>query len=350
MVMRSAISRLAVLAALLVVGDSALARSSFSGGTVSDLNQLRYGADAYLADYGMFPTTDAASTWGQKLVTGRYISDYKGWKTQGSNPPDRWGRPMSMHFDPASNSVFFRSVGDNGIDDGGLLDDISSNTGVNPGYYWKSGWPTVRPIAVGVALLICALSVTGVLRRQCFVPMFFCVIPIVVGASALLISSLLVPNARSAYQHAEQPWARPIYLCGLVSWVIGVVGNGWTVVSWTLRQHRRQRLPANLRCESCGYELTGLPTLRCPECGESPRVDTSTVDALAEVVFIVQPDSEGGYSASAIGPSIHTQAESLSALVEHARDAVACHFADALERPKRIRLIHGDEQTVVDVK
>lgn len=350
MVTRSTFCRLAALYALLFAGDSALARSSFTLGTVSDLNQLRYGAEAYLADYGTFPTTDAASTWGQKLVAGRYIADYAGWQSPGSNPPDRWGRPISMHFDAATGSVFFRSVGDNGIDDGGLLDDISSNTGVNPGYYRKSGWPAVRPVAVGVALLIGALTVTGVLRRQWFVPLFFCVIPVVVGASAFLISSLLVPNSRSAYQHAEQPWARPIYLCGLVSWVIGVAGNGWTVVSWTLRQHRRQRLRANLRCESCGYELTGLPALRCPECGESPSVDPSAVDALTEVVFVVQPDPEGGYCASAIGPSIHTQAESLNALAEHARDAVACHFADALERPKRIRLIHGDGQTVVDVK
>jgi len=44
--------------------------------------------------------------------------------------------------------------------------------------------------------------------------------------------------------------------------------------------------------------------------------------------------------ASALGPSIHTQGETLEELREMVRDAVQCHYGDsqAGEKPKMIRL------------
>jgi len=55
-----------------------------------------------------------------------------------------------------------------------------------------------------------------------------------------------------------------------------------------------------------------------------------------ELIFIVEEDSEGGYRAKAVGPSIHTQAESIEELHAMVRDAVACHFDGP--PPKMIRL------------
>jgi len=57
-----------------------------------------------------------------------------------------------------------------------------------------------------------------------------------------------------------------------------------------------------------------------------------------EIVFLVEEDSEGGYTARALGESIFTQADDLSALRESIRDAVQCHFPDLEDRPRTVRL------------
>ena len=56
-----------------------------------------------------------------------------------------------------------------------------------------------------------------------------------------------------------------------------------------------------------------------------------------EVIFVVEEAPEGGYTARALGPSIFTEADTLTELHMQVRDAVLCHFEDA-ERPKMIRL------------
>lgn len=56
-----------------------------------------------------------------------------------------------------------------------------------------------------------------------------------------------------------------------------------------------------------------------------------------EIIFLVEPAIEGGYTARALGESIYTEADDLDALREQLRDAVECHFENA-EKPKLIRL------------
>jgi len=58
---------------------------------------------------------------------------------------------------------------------------------------------------------------------------------------------------------------------------------------------------------------------------------------MKEIIFLVEPAPEGGYTARALGESIYTEADDLDALREQVRDAVGCHFEDA-EKPKLIRL------------
>jgi predicted RNase H-like HicB family nuclease len=60
-------------------------------------------------------------------------------------------------------------------------------------------------------------------------------------------------------------------------------------------------------------------------------------DAMTEILFLVEPDPEGGFVARAFGHSIFTQAESEAELREMVREAVQCHFEDE-ERPKLIQL------------
>ena len=58
---------------------------------------------------------------------------------------------------------------------------------------------------------------------------------------------------------------------------------------------------------------------------------------MSELLFLVEPDPDGGWTAQAVGASICTQAETIDELEAVVRDAVACHF-EAGERPKLIRL------------
>ena len=59
---------------------------------------------------------------------------------------------------------------------------------------------------------------------------------------------------------------------------------------------------------------------------------------MTEIVFLVEDDPEGGYTARALGESIFTQADDLDALRQNIMDAVRCHFPDDKERPKMVRL------------
>lgn len=59
---------------------------------------------------------------------------------------------------------------------------------------------------------------------------------------------------------------------------------------------------------------------------------------MTEIVFVVEEDPDGGYTARAIGESIFTEADKFNTLKEMVRDAVRCHFLDENTRPKTIRL------------
>ena len=56
-----------------------------------------------------------------------------------------------------------------------------------------------------------------------------------------------------------------------------------------------------------------------------------------ELIFLVEPDPKGGYTARALGESLFTEADTLDALRENIRDAVACHF-DSGKAPRVLRL------------
>ena len=56
-----------------------------------------------------------------------------------------------------------------------------------------------------------------------------------------------------------------------------------------------------------------------------------------EIIFLVEPAVEGGYTAKALGESIFTEGDDLEDLRENIRDAVDCHF-EKEAKPKLIRL------------
>ena len=59
-----------------------------------------------------------------------------------------------------------------------------------------------------------------------------------------------------------------------------------------------------------------------------------------EIVFLVEEDTDGGYTARALGESIFTEADDLKSLRTMVRDAVHCHFEKS-NRPRIIRLLKG---------
>ncbi|HZP82127.1 MAG TPA: hypothetical protein VFB21_10840 [Chthonomonadaceae bacterium] len=58
---------------------------------------------------------------------------------------------------------------------------------------------------------------------------------------------------------------------------------------------------------------------------------------MSELIFLVEEDPEGGYTARALSASIFTEADTLDELRANIREAVRCHF-DAADVPKVIRL------------
>ncbi|MEI6206571.1 MAG: hypothetical protein WCP20_07305 [Desulfuromonadales bacterium] len=64
-----------------------------------------------------------------------------------------------------------------------------------------------------------------------------------------------------------------------------------------------------------------------------------------EILFVVDEDLEGGFSARALNASIFTQAETVEELHKQVRDAVQCHF-DPSEMPKIIRLHFVREELI----
>jgi len=71
------------------------------------------------------------------------------------------------------------------------------------------------------------------------------------------------------------------------------------------------------------------------------------MNQLTEIVFLVEDDLDGGYTARALGESIFTEADDLQGLKIMVKDAVKCHFDNPEIRPKVIRLHIVKDEVVV---
>lgn len=58
-----------------------------------------------------------------------------------------------------------------------------------------------------------------------------------------------------------------------------------------------------------------------------------------EIIFeVTEDEADGGYSASALGYGIHTQADSVEEVRRNVLEAVDCYFDETMDRPGLIRL------------
>jgi len=66
-----------------------------------------------------------------------------------------------------------------------------------------------------------------------------------------------------------------------------------------------------------------------------------------EIIFMVEEDPEGGYTAKALGESIFAESDTLEELKENIKDALKCHFDKDEEIPRIIRLHIVREESFV---
>ena len=68
---------------------------------------------------------------------------------------------------------------------------------------------------------------------------------------------------------------------------------------------------------------------------------------MTEIIFEVREDeADGGYTATALGYGISTQAETVEELRAMVKDAVNCYFDESMQAPKIIRLHFVREETL----
>lgn len=64
---------------------------------------------------------------------------------------------------------------------------------------------------------------------------------------------------------------------------------------------------------------------------------------MSELVFLVEEDPEGGFTARALGESIFTQAATWTERQDRMREAVLCHFEDdAAPRILRLHFVRDE--------
>lgn len=57
-----------------------------------------------------------------------------------------------------------------------------------------------------------------------------------------------------------------------------------------------------------------------------------------EIIFIVEEDPEGGYTARSLGESIFTEGDSIDEIKVNIKDSLKCHFDKVEDIPDIIRL------------
>lgn len=59
---------------------------------------------------------------------------------------------------------------------------------------------------------------------------------------------------------------------------------------------------------------------------------------MTEIIFLVEEEADGGFTARGLGHSIFTQADTLEELRTNVLDAVRCHFVKEADAPRVVRL------------
>jgi hypothetical protein len=135
------------------MANSAVAWSSQASRTQMDVKQLAYAVDIYRDEVGKYPEPERY--WLQLQNAGATTL-----RETNAAPVDHWGHPLVYRHPGKKGNFDLYSVGPDGVDNNGGLDDVSV-TGVNDGFHWKATWPAGRltlRLGFGLALGACLLG------------------------------------------------------------------------------------------------------------------------------------------------------------------------------------------------
>ncbi len=265
----------AVILALLVCVSALPVEASWRHEQQVDLLVLAYHAKSYQLKHGVYPLTDRESTWYEKLVAeyGTHVLGIRETSLEGKYPLDLYGHPLVYEPPDANhpNEVVIRSVGENGVDNHGLLDDWDSRSEPNSGYWYKSRWPAAKRFGLFCAVISLGGLVFIIVKIDRFMAKLF-----FAAVWLGLMSAIIFPIGFSigwprGPQDIDPAWigfVPPIGYLLLFSSIpilfIHIMYSAWIT--------RSLRLPGTLLCAKCHYDLRGtIESNRktCPECGES---------------------------------------------------------------------------------
>ena len=254
---------------------------------------LQWAAFVYRVKRGKSPKTDSQSTWFQKLVADDPTLPQNlnyGTTPNGALPTDMYGFPIVYEPPAKPNEVrqfaVLRSVGKNGRDDKGQLDDWDIRYGPNPGYWYGPDW-TGFYVRAGVCALLALIG--GILLRwrarhlRWRARHLWWGVPLValsVGSLALAIVPVVVP-ALGGESFPSTASASPMWTEAVASLLAFLVAIGISAgLAWftpvAVRSRRQQRWREAGCCTECGYDLRGTVAAggrQCPECGAAVPLD-----------------------------------------------------------------------------
>ncbi len=267
--------RLAVLACVLCLGacspGATPPRSVYSDERRA-LRRVKWLLDEYVYAHGVWPTTDEAGTWLEKMQPD-ILRRFPG-------IPVHWDLPAPTDFayvPPSAENghqLVLRLVGPNGVDDGGALDDYDWLKGANFGYWETRAWPRLYGQAAGALVALCLLALLVTLRRRWSVRTVARMI-LVTGC----LAAFFVPwgSQRGRIDPfsipVDPPWIRDTITAGYIAIGLGSVMH-------LVPPLPRRRIDRYLRrrfgqCRHCGYDIRmELAASRdiCPECGQYVRL------------------------------------------------------------------------------
>ena len=217
---------------VLSLTDSAAAWSSTASRTQSDLRNLAAAFEVFKSDAGHYPAPE--HYWLElEYKDVRYHRDQSG------PMKDRWDHPVIYRLPSKQDDFDLYSVGPNGVDNNGGLDDVSL-AGVNDGFHWKATWPMGRlalRMGFGFALGACVLGLVWPWRFVVPVAGMILCAGTMVGCRLLMHPGIV--NSRN------QPLQLYIFLAALV---FGVLLCGLAVCIW--KRHFTRNRPSPLEAAS----------------------------------------------------------------------------------------------------
>jgi len=275
---RNLFSWILVVGCLLAVVPVAYCGTSIYVRMIHELQSIGSAIDLYHTNNGVYPVTDESGTWYDKLNQGHYViaGDYypHQFTDEGMIPTGEYDHPLVYRIIQSGTGsggglqpgYLLYSVGRNGIDDHGGLDDWEYRAGPNWGYWYKKDWTeAVVWGAVGSVLILIVFMgcVLWLSRRPGWKMFMITLVGILVFILSAELPVLIKPDLLQLNLGLFDLMQFSAMMSPLFLFVTVIA---FFVSIWRMYHLRRLRL-VRFQCVECGYDLRGADHERCPECG-----------------------------------------------------------------------------------